>query len=257
MEEHVKKQIDLHKKIAKNYEERYGHEYALLFQDYWNETILNAISNKVNSDASVLELGCGTGTFLSELTARFDKVFGVDISIDMLKILNLDSKNLKGALVGDGMRLPFKTGAFDFVVCRGVYHHLPDLHDAFVESNRILKKGGILIFSEPSNDSMIVQMARKKMYKESDKFSEDDIAFHSDELQDEIKNAGFELAKIIRFGFLSYVFAGFPDHFDLLSKIPGNKTITRLFILMDKILTHIPVINRQSLHIIMLARKVA
>ena len=256
MEEYVKKQIDLHKRIAINYEKRYSHGYAQLFQNYWNDTIIHMISTENNAGKNVLELGCGTGTFIKELTEKFDKVYGIDISIDMLKRVDEKSGKFKGAVVGDAMKSPFQNESFDIIVCRGVLHHLPELNGSLIELNRILRKGGILIFSEPSNDSFIVRTARKIMYKRSDKFSEDDVAFLSRDLFTAIRNSGFELAEAKRFGFFSYVFAGFPDHFALLAKVPGNEAITRTLISMDQILSHIPLINRQSLHIIMAVRKV-
>lgn len=255
MEDHVKKQIELHKKIAENYDERYKDDYSLLFQRYWNDTIMEAISEKEVSDKKVLEFGCGTGILLEKLTERFSKVYGFDISADMLERINKKSEHLKGVAVGDGMNLPFSDKSFDYVICRGVLHHLPDLQGTLTEINRVLNAEGTLLFSEPSNDSIFVRLARKKMYKESDKFDEDDVGFFSHELKTKLANTNYKLVKIKRFGFLAYIFAGFPDHFSFLAKIPGNKIITSFFIFIDKILSHIPFINRQSLHIIMVANK--
>lgn len=81
----------------------------------------------------MLDRGCDTGIFLKKLTEKFSKVYGVDISMDMLQKINEKSEHVKGTLVGDGMNLPFLANSFDCVVCRGVLHHLPDLHNALVE----------------------------------------------------------------------------------------------------------------------------
>lgn len=62
-----------------------------------------------------------------------------------------------------------------------------------LKSSRVLKARGILVFSEPSDDSLVVQLARKRMYRKSDKFDEDDVAFLSHDLEIEITNTGYEL----------------------------------------------------------------
>lgn len=253
MTDYIQKQIELHKKIADEYEHRYADPYAILFQEYWNQTILNLIPTACGI---ALELGCGTGIFLEKLSYQFNKIYGIDVSWEMLKKIRIDNEAYKGSTTGDGMKMPFADESFDTVVCRGVLHHLPDLYNALTEVKRVLKKDGIFIFSEPSNDSPLVRMARKKMYKKSSKFSEDDVAFMAKDLKKAIIQTGYKILHIERFGFLSYVFAGFPDHFSLLAKIPGNVVITKIFIAMDKILSRIPLLNRQSLHIIFLAVKI-
>jgi len=253
MKDYIEKQVELHKKIADEYDYRYAYPYALLFQDYWNNTILNLIPK---TSGTVLELGCGTGIFLNKLAKRFNKIYGIDVSLDMLKKIRVQHKNYKGCIAGDGMNMPYSGKSFDVVFCRGVLHHLPSLPDSLTEINRVLKSDGMLIFSEPSNDSLIVRLARKKMYSKSDKFSEDDVAFLSRELVTTLKKTGYQISHIEWFGFLSYVFAGFPDHFSLLAKIPGNVILTKIFIAIDKILSRTPLLNRQSLHIIILATKI-
>ncbi len=255
MKDYIKTQIELHKRIAQNYDERYKYAYARLYQNYWNRSILSLVKNGYRREHRILELGCGTGTFLKELLGNYRSIYGIDISIDMLKQINLQKDTLKGVIVGDGMKTPFGNSVFDIIVCRGVLHHLPDISGAIIELHRLLKTGGSLIFSEPSNDSLIVKFARKIMYKKSDKFSEDDVAFHSRELKKILNKNGYQIYKLKRFGFFSYVFAGFPDHFALLSKIPGNVIIVKILILIDKILSILPILNHQSLHIIIYAKK--
>jgi hypothetical protein len=124
------------------------------------------------------------------------------------------------------------------------------------EIGRVLKTDGVLVFSEPSDDSPIVRRVRRRMYKKSDRFDEGDRAFLTRELKPALEAAGYRAAKIKRFGFLSYIFAGFPDHFSLLARVPGNRAITRVLIILDRLLSHLPLINRQSLHIIIQAKKI-
>lgn len=251
---HQQIEIELHKRLAKEYKERYRPEYSKIFQRYWNKTILNELDN--NGQRVVLDFGCGTGTMMKDLSDRYASTFGVDISFEMIRQSCEDGGGcLKRLVVGDGSRLPFSHRRFDIVVCRGALHHLPSLDDTLDEIYRVLSPEGVLVLSEPSNDSFIVKTVRKIMYKRSDKFYEQDEGYISEEIIECLMKHRFRIKRIKRFGFLSYLFAGFPDHFCPLDKIPFNQAITRLLIITDKILSKIPLINRQSLHIIIKAKK--
>jgi SAM-dependent methyltransferase len=130
------------------------------------------------------------------------------------------------------------------------------LNPALDEIRRVLKPQGVLVISEPSNDSTLVRLARLIMYKKSDKFEEDDKGFRSKELIKKLAEKGFNVKKVKHFGFLSYVFAGFPDIIGIMKYMPFNKLLTHILILIDRLLSRIPVIKSQSLHIIMIVTRV-
>ena len=251
---HQQIEIDLHKRLAKEYRRRYSPEYSKIFQRYWNRAILNELEG--NGQRVVLDFGCGTGTMTKDLSDRYASTFGVDISLEMIKQAYEDSGvGLKRLIVGDGLKLPFSSGAFDTVVCRGALHHLPSLDDTLDEICRVLSPEGILVLSEPSNDSFIIRTARRIMYEKSDKFHDRDKGYISEEIIGCLIRHKFRIERTERFGFLSYLFAGFPDHFCPLDKIPFNRAVTRLLIAIDKILSKTPLIKMQSLHIIIKAKK--
>jgi SAM-dependent methyltransferase len=52
-------------------------------------------------------------------------------------------------IVGDATLLPFDDASFDLVICKEFAHHVADKRSLFMESNRILRPGGILALSEP------------------------------------------------------------------------------------------------------------
>jgi SAM-dependent methyltransferase len=52
---------------------------------------------------------------------------------------------------GDAHKLPFQDNSFDVVTCQTVLIHLKDPKMALSEMKRVVKKGGIVICSEPSN----------------------------------------------------------------------------------------------------------
>lgn len=248
------KQIELYHKIHSEYDKRYSLDYSTIFHRYWNRVLLGYLPRKGNS--RILEVGCGTGILIEDLVKHYDYVVGIDISLSMVTKIDRSSSSLKGIIVSDGTKLPFGAELFDAVICRGSLHHFPSLELALAEIYRTLKMGGTFVFSEPSNDSLLVKKMRKLMYKKSDKFHEEDEAFLTPQLQGVLKKNRFNVKTTRRFGFLAYVLAGFPDHLPILKRVPFNRMLTRSLISVDELLSKLPFLNTQSLHIIMEVQKI-
>jgi len=108
---------------------------------------------------SVLDAGCGTGYCTKLLAKRFPKgkVFGVDIAPGMIVKAN---KN-KGLFdktkyqVSDIEQLPFASNTFDLVFSNLATHWINDQKTLFIELNRVLKPGGLLIFSTLGTDTLM------------------------------------------------------------------------------------------------------
>jgi len=92
----------------------------------------------------VLDLGCGTGMFLGELSKRSELVVGVDASVEMLKVAQ---KRAKGAalVLADADSLPFADCSFDVVVSVTLLQNMPDPATTMRETARVLKRGGTAV----------------------------------------------------------------------------------------------------------------
>jgi SAM-dependent methyltransferase len=203
-----------------------------------------------------MDYGCGTGVLFPELLKENWQIVGLDLSYEMLT----HCKNYSDQVFltcSDGCQTPFADGSFDCIICRGSIHHLPDLKKSFEEIFRILKNSGVLVFSEPSNDSLINRIARRIMYRSSEEFHDEDEGFIRDEIIPLLNGVGFDIEKSRGFGFFAYTLAGFPDKLSILKKIPGNIFITRLLILLDRFLESLPLVNRLALHWQVCAKKSA
>lgn len=86
----------------------------------------------------ILDLGCGTGLLLKILVKS--KVFGCDISFEMLK-----KAKERGEFVvqADLDYLPFKPNTFAIVLSFTSLQNLPDTKQALKEAKRILKSNGL------------------------------------------------------------------------------------------------------------------
>ena len=97
----------------------------------------------------VLEVGFGYGWISQSLWgAAKIEWFGVDRSAAMVsRLLGLSPHSHPRGLLADAVRLPFRDGEFDKVLCTGVLMHIADTESAVRELVRVLRPGGRLACS--------------------------------------------------------------------------------------------------------------
>jgi ubiquinone/menaquinone biosynthesis C-methylase UbiE len=92
----------------------------------------------------ILEVGCGTGHWLTVLDRRGYRVAGLDASRSMV-----DQAKIKiphAALMhGHAEALPLKTASFDRIFCINALHHFSDKTTFVTETRRVLRRGGRLM----------------------------------------------------------------------------------------------------------------
>ncbi|MFC1419483.1 class I SAM-dependent methyltransferase [Streptacidiphilus cavernicola] len=98
----------------------------------------------VSGNASVLDIGCGTGSFLARLARpqRNGRVLGLDIS--EAAVGSVTDRGIH-AVRGDIHRLPLRDDAFDFVFARHMLDHVRAVPDALRECRRVLKPSGTFV----------------------------------------------------------------------------------------------------------------
>lgn len=122
--------------VAQNYDMRYrnsphsGTAQAL-------QTLVSAISPKI-----MLDVGCGTGRWLSELQSAIPQVFGLDFSMGML---HHAQQNIGNRLTNsNALHLPFADATFDYMQCLHAIHHFGNFERFLDEAFRVLKPDGTL-----------------------------------------------------------------------------------------------------------------
>jgi len=95
----------------------------------------------------ILDVGCGTGEIMHELSRFRKRTIGVDISLSYLK-----EAKIKGlsCIQGDAHFLPFRENVFDTVIALDVIEHLEDPLRFLKECNRVLKRRGIIFIHTPN-----------------------------------------------------------------------------------------------------------
>lgn len=96
----------------------------------------------------VLEVGCGTGAILSDLSARAT-VHGLDLSPDRLAEAQVNAPNTK-LTCGDALSLPYSSGVFDLTFCHFLLLWVQNPLQALLEMKRVTRAGGsVLALAEP------------------------------------------------------------------------------------------------------------
>lgn len=107
------------------------------------------VREQMRANSTILDAPTGTGRFVPLLKELGHRVTGVDISLDMLRMQPTQSGESRGSLVrGDCEALPFRDGAFDYVVSLRFLGHVPPglRANVLLEFKRVASKGIIVGF---------------------------------------------------------------------------------------------------------------
>ena len=96
---------------------------------------------------TALDIGCGTGEFSRLLASRFDTVFALDLSPNMIAVARQRSRQFSNIdfQVADIMNWELPSEKFDAIVSIATLHHLP-IENLLPDLKAALKPGGKLVF---------------------------------------------------------------------------------------------------------------
>jgi ubiquinone/menaquinone biosynthesis C-methylase UbiE len=119
-------------------------------QANWTRDLRSYVFNKIDlrNTGRVLEVGCGTGAILSEISAH-PNVHGLDINFDSLLECRMHAPH--AFLVrGDALKIPYLDKSFDVVYSHFLLLWVHDPLQAVVEMKRVTRDSGYVIaFAEP------------------------------------------------------------------------------------------------------------
>jgi SAM-dependent methyltransferase len=147
----------------------------------WSDYIINLINISDRNVESAIDLSCGTGSLITELQGKIHTIFGCDNSKEM--ICEARKKNqlyFEVLFVNDIREMALRDDCFDCALfLYDSLNYLVDnisLENSLLEINRILKKGGLLIFDVVSESHCIEHYGD---YHESEYWEENGYSRHS------------------------------------------------------------------------------
>ena len=149
---------ELHTLNKKRFENKFYKAAYNLYEDFFD-----VLKTKVRFK-DVLEYGCGTGNFAEQVSSfKPKKLVAIDISEEAIKKAKGEKKSEENKIdyrVENCENSNLSSDAFDIIYGLGILHHL-NLNKSLKELNRMLKKGGTMLFAEPMATNPIINIYRK------------------------------------------------------------------------------------------------
>jgi len=128
-----------------------SYDAAAALQQRVRDELIQRLAELKHSPQRILDLGAGTGHASRALKRRYPKSLTVaaDIAPGMLARAKRQSRWLRRfeRVRADAYSLPFRSGSFDLVFSSLMLQWCDELDVVFAEIARVLKPGGVLLFS--------------------------------------------------------------------------------------------------------------
>ena len=160
------------------------------------------LDRSIPSNASIIDVGTGTGQLSAFLSLRRECVFGIDFSVSSLnkaellkKKLNLDTWHLKNVDILDQEQIKNINIKFDYVLCLGVLHHTGNAYQGFKNILKLLNPKGYIAIGLYNRLGRISLRTRilltKTIFKNNDKVKDWFIKMQIGDVEDRERNRGW------------------------------------------------------------------
>lgn len=167
------------------------------FAEEEKKAVVDFLDGKKN--LKIINVGCGDGGLLKKIINKSEKCYGMDVSIEALKIARKTLPDSVVLIQHDAIeKWPFRDDFFDCVVCTGVLENVSEPRAVLKETARCLRKEGIGLFgvynSEFLNENTIKEVYEK--YETPAKFKSFDEKTKTVLLDGGIKSHWFTKAEL-------------------------------------------------------------
>jgi 2-polyprenyl-3-methyl-5-hydroxy-6-metoxy-1,4-benzoquinol methylase len=160
------------------------------------------LDNSISENASIIDVGTGTGQLSAFLSLRRKGVLGIDFSEGSLnkarllkEKLGLNTWQLKNVDITDSRQIQNIETKFDYVLCLGVLHHTPDAYASFQNILPLLKPGGHIAIGLYNKFGRLPLQVRaflaKTIFKDNEKVKDYFIRIQIGDIQDKEKKRGW------------------------------------------------------------------
>jgi SAM-dependent methyltransferase len=130
---------------AADYDYR-AHDSPIPLQRYWQRSRFRYISELIDGQGAVLDVGCGSSHIIGVLPKGS---VALDVLINKLRFAR---RFPIPRVRGSGFTLPFADESFPCVLCSQVIEHVPMVPSMIDELCRVLRPGGRLVLGTPDYD---------------------------------------------------------------------------------------------------------
>jgi SAM-dependent methyltransferase len=130
---------------AADYDYR-AHDSPIPLQRYWQRSRFRYISELIDGEGPVLDVGCGSSHIIGVLPRGS---VALDVLINKLRFAR---RFPIPRVRGSGFALPFADESFPCVLCSQVIEHVPMVPSMIDELCRVLRPGGRLVLGTPDYD---------------------------------------------------------------------------------------------------------
>jgi ubiquinone/menaquinone biosynthesis C-methylase UbiE len=185
--------------LAPVYESRFWYPLVLNLYGGWRCTTLERLVTQVSDilglvDGPVLDAACGPATFGRRVAGQTHQVYGVDISLGMLRqgIAYVEREQLDNVHFARAQveALPFPDAVFGAAICCGSLHLFEDTAQALREISRTMESGAPLAgMTFVAGDGGILQFSHIREHVREDHGAH---IFELPELERYLAEAGFD-----------------------------------------------------------------
>lgn len=125
--------------------------------------------SKITREIKVLDVGCSNGLYLlllHSLKSKSGFFYGIELNFNRVFFATKLRDYLKAGgaafCTGGAETLCFSDNTFDFVICTEVIEHLKEPEICIKEVLRVLKPGGVAVFTTPNGNNLIQKMGQLK-----------------------------------------------------------------------------------------------
>ena len=102
----------------------------------------------------VLDIPCGDGRATYEFLRKGAEVVALDLFPQFMRV-----DEVQAGFADLSEKLPVESDSIDYIICQEGIEHVPNQLQVLEEFNRVLKKGGILLVSTPSNSHVRAKLS--------------------------------------------------------------------------------------------------
>lgn len=147
-----KKTIHTFSEWADHYD---GDRWSWYFRRCYRETF-DFSARYISNNTRILDVGCGTGQFLWNLSERFpdSTLHGLELTKSMYDLASKKLERKKVQLFNEDLESFVAPIQYDLIYCLNTFHHFEESSLAAQKMSKMLAKNGIIIILDPFRDGI-------------------------------------------------------------------------------------------------------